>query len=110
MLVSIIIPLHQTNNFFKNCLESALAQTHKKLEIILACNGELTVEQCKNFTLIEDKRLVYLKTANGRHNARNEALEIAKGEWIQFLDYDDYLFPTKIEEQLIAVLKSFFRQ
>lgn len=105
MLVSIIIPLHQTNDFFKICLESALAQTHKKLEIILACNGELTVEQCKNFTLIEDKRLVYLKTANGRHNARNEALEIAKGEWIQFLDYDDYLFPTKIEEQLITVLK-----
>ena len=106
MLVSIIIPVHQTHSYFKNCVESALAQTHTGLEIILACNGKLTTKECQHFIAIKDDRLVFLKTANGRHNARNEALRIAKGSWIQFLDYDDYLFPNKIEQQLEFLSKN----
>ncbi|WP_264566712.1 glycosyltransferase family 2 protein [Flavobacterium sp. N3904] len=106
MLVSIIIPVHQTHDYFKSCVESALAQTYTNLEIIVACNGELTLQQCQNFLNIADTRLVFIKTSKGRHSARNEALKVTKGSWIQFLDYDDYLFPYKIEEQLISIVKS----
>lgn len=100
MLVSIIIPVHQTHNFFKSCVESALAQTYSNIEVILACNGALEIKEYQNFLDIHDARLVFIKTNQGRHNARNEALTIAKGSWIQFLDYDDYLFPNKIAMQL----------
>jgi len=105
MLVSIIIPVHQTPDYFRSCVESALAQTHTDFEIILACNGGLTIEECKRFLAIRDARLVYVKTANGRYNARNEAIKVAKGSWFQFLDYDDYLFPNKLQDQLRSIAK-----
>lgn len=100
MLVSIIIPVHKTIDFFKGCVESALTQTYKKIEIIIACNGNLEIQECKDFLNIEDSRIIYLKTKNGRHNARNEALIIAKGYFVQFLDYDDFLFPNKLSHQI----------
>lgn len=106
MLISIIIPVHKTILFFKSCVESALNQTYENIEIIIACNGTLEIEDCKRFLNINDPRIIYLKTESGRHNARNEALLACKGEWIQFLDYDDYLFSDKIAIQL-KELKNF---
>ncbi|OOG78969.1 glycosyltransferase family 2 protein [Flavobacterium sp. A45] len=103
MLVSIIIPVHQMHDYFKSCVQSALDQTHKNIEIILACNGTLEIKECQNYLNIQDARLVFIKTDKGRHNARNEALAVSKGIWIQFLDYDDYLFPNKIARQLSEV-------
>lgn len=100
MLVSIIIPVHKTTAFFKICVESAIEQTHTKIEIIIACNGTLDVQECQEFLKIKDLRIIYLKTKEGRHNARNEALQIAKGDFIQFLDYDDVLFLNKFSIQL----------
>lgn len=105
MLVSVIIPVHKTILFFKSCIESVLNQTYDNLEIIIACNGGLEIKACEEFLNINDSRVVYIKTKDGRHNARNEALNTAKGDWIQFLDYDDYLFPNKIEVQLTSLLK-----
>ncbi|TPG40115.1 glycosyltransferase family 2 protein [Flavobacterium pectinovorum] len=106
MLVSIIIPVHKTHSFFIACIKSALSQTHQNIEIIVACNGNLEIKECRLFLEIEDSRLIFIKTSSGRDNARNEALALAKGDWIQFLDYDDYLFPEKIELQLEALKKS----
>ncbi|OXB20776.1 hypothetical protein B0A80_17770 [Flavobacterium tructae] len=103
MLVSIIIPVHKTIDFFKSCVTSALSQTYKNIEIIIACNGALEVQECKEFLNIEDHRIIYLKTKDGRHNARNEALLIAKGNFVQFLDYDDLLFVNKLAVQLALI-------
>jgi glycosyltransferase involved in cell wall biosynthesis len=100
MLVSIIIPVHKTIDFFKNCVESALLQSYNNIEVILACNGELEIEACKDFLKNNDPRLVFIKTKEGRHNARNEAILISKGKYIQFLDYDDLLFLKKIGTQV----------
>ncbi|MGG7033614.1 MAG: glycosyltransferase [Flavobacterium sp.] len=108
MLVSIIIPVHQTHDFFKNCVGSALVQTYGNIEVILACNGNLEIKQCQEYLSKNDSRIVYIKTQNGRHNARNEAIEIAKGDFIQFLDYDDFLFPNKLERQLGIVDGSYW--
>ncbi|SCY85256.1 Glycosyl transferase family 2 [Flavobacterium anhuiense] len=105
MLVSIIIPVHKTIDYFKSCVESALLQSYSHIEVIIACNGELEIQTCKDFLNINDPRLIYLKTKPGRHNARNEALLAAKGKYIQFLDYDDLLFLKKIETQ-VSLLES----
>lgn len=106
MLVSIIIPVHKTINYLKSCLESALLQTYSDIEVILACNGKLEIEDCKAFLKINDPRIIYIKTKQGRHNARNEALLIAKGKYVQFLDYDDLLFPKKIDIQVSSLEKA----
>ena len=103
MLVSIIIPVHQLLHYFKECVESALSQTHHDIEIIIACNGNLEISECKIFLNSKDDRLIFIKTAQGRHIARNKALEIAKGDYIQFLDYDDVLYKTKIDVQLNSI-------
>jgi len=100
MLVSIIIPVHKTIDYFKSCVESTLLQSYKDIEVLIACNGELEIQTCKDFLNRNDPRLIYLKTKSGRHNARNEALLAAKGKYIQFLDYDDLLFFRKIEIQV----------
>lgn len=100
MLVSIIIPVHKTIDYFKSCVESALSQSYNNIEVLIACNGQLEIQACKDFLNINDPRLIYLKTKPGRHNARNEALLAAKGKYIQFLDYDDLLFLEKIEIQV----------
>jgi glycosyltransferase involved in cell wall biosynthesis len=107
MLVSIIIPVHRTISFFKTCVETALCQTYQDIEIIIACNGALEVEECKEFLNINDSRIIYLKTKNGRHNARNEALLIAKGRFVQFLDYDDLLYSNKLAFQLELIKDNF---
>lgn len=106
MLVSVIIPVHQITSYFKDCVESATNQTYHNIEIILACNGDLTIERCRTFLDKCDKRLIYIKTLNGRHKARTAAIEVSKGEMIQFLDYDDILFSDKIEKQIAELGKN----
>ncbi|MBB3123540.1 glycosyltransferase involved in cell wall biosynthesis [Mesoflavibacter sabulilitoris] len=102
MVVSIIIPVHKTIPYFKDCVLSALSQSYKDIEVIIACNHTLTRKACEEFLAIKDTRLVFIETKKGRHHARNEALQIAKGDYIQFLDYDDYLYPEKISLHLKA--------
>lgn len=99
-LVSVIIPVHKTIPYLKECIASVLNQSHVNLEIIIACNGNLPIIACQSFLNSKDERLIFLKTKQGRHHARNEALRIAKGQYIQYLDYDDLLSPSKIELQL----------
>lgn len=105
MVVSIIIPVHKTIPYFKDCVLSALSQSYKDIEVIIACNHTLTRKACEEFLAIKDTRLVFIETKKGRHHARNEALQIAKGDYIQFLDYDDYLYRDKIHLQLQAIEK-----
>lgn len=103
MIVTIIIPAHITTPFLKQCVESALNQTYKKIEVLIICNGTLTINACKNFLDIHDSKLIFSQSKEGRHHARNKGLLIAKGDYIQFLDYDDILFLDKIEKQLQTI-------
>ncbi len=105
MLVSIIIPVHKLTAYLKDCVLSAVDQSYLNLEILIACNGELGIYECKDFLSISDDRIHYLKTNPGRHNARNEALIRSRGDFIQFLDYDDYLYPEKIKHQISIAKK-----
>ncbi len=103
MLISIIIPAHKKISYLKDCVKSALNQSYKNIEVIIACNNKLEPTECQSFLNIKDNRLYYIKTLNGRHNARNEALQFANGNYIQFLDYDDLLFSDKLEKQIAAL-------
>ncbi len=96
--VSIAIPCFNTERWLAGCVESALAQTWPEKEVIVVDDGsaDRSPEIARGF----GDRVRLIASANrGANTARNTALAHASGEWIQFLDADDYLEPQKIERQ-----------
>jgi glycosyltransferase involved in cell wall biosynthesis len=91
--ISVIIPVYNVEKYLRECLDSVIHQTLKDLEIICvndgSTDGSLAIleEYAK-----KDSRIIIIKQKNqGQGAARNRALKIAKGEYVQFLDSDDYL-------------------
>lgn len=91
--ISVIIPVYNTEKYLDKCLSSVVNQTFKNLEIIIVDDGSIdsSYEICQKFAN-QDKRIVLLQQSNqGQGFARNKALLKANGEYIFFLDSDDYL-------------------
>jgi glycosyltransferase involved in cell wall biosynthesis len=99
-VVSIIIPLHNSENYIGETLQSALNQTwpHKELIIIDDGSSDSSLSIAKSFESHEVK--VYSQPQRGASAARNFGLKVAKGDYIQFLDADDLLDSKKIENQI----------
>ena len=102
-LVSILIPAWNSAPWIVETLNSALAQTHPRTEIIVIDDGstDATLHLARTHAARYPGRIQVASQANsGAAAARNHALRLAKGEFIQFLDADDLLAPRKIELQL----------
>jgi glycosyltransferase involved in cell wall biosynthesis len=99
-LVSIIIPVYNSENTIKETIESVLHQTYSNIEIILVNDG--STDNSENIILaFKDPRIIYKYQENqGSPIAKNFGLTIAKGKYIQFLDADDMLSKDKIENQV----------
>lgn len=98
-LVSIIIPCYNSARFLRATLQSCLAQTWKNIEIVIVDDGSTdeSLEVIKSF----DTHVRWDSGPNrGACAARNRGLELAEGDYIQFLDADDLLSPNKIQTQL----------
>lgn len=98
-LISIIIPIYNTEKFLHKCINSALAQTLKDIEVLLINDGSTDNSGiiCDKY-VCKDKRIQTIHIPNsGVCHARNKGLEIAKGEYILFLDSDDWIDPDMIE-------------
>jgi glycosyltransferase involved in cell wall biosynthesis len=102
MKVSIIIPTYNYGGFISETMKCIAMQTHRNFECLIIDDGstdntaEIVSEQCN-----KDKRFIYIRQENGgASRARNTGIKNATGEYIQFLDSDDLLVPTKIEYQL----------
>ena len=98
-LISIIVPVYKTEQYLPQCIESILAQTYKNLEIILIDDGspDNCGAICDKYAA-QDKRIVVIHKDNGGvSSARNAGLKIAKGEYIGFVDSDDYIAPDMYE-------------
>lgn len=99
IMLSIIIPCYNTGDYIGHCIESLKTQPFDNVEFIFVNDGstDSTLEQIKAFACIDD-RVVYVDKQNeGVSAARNDALRIAKGEYIFLLDSDDYLSDDAIE-------------
>ena len=91
MKLSIIIPTYNREEYIKRCLESALNQTYKDIEVIIVDDGS-TDNTEKIIKSYKDKRIKYFKNTNhGIGFSRNFGLDKANGDYIFFLDSDDYL-------------------
>ena len=98
-MISVVVPAYNASATLQRCIESVEAQSYSNLEILIIDDGstdgtrELAVELSE-----ADKRIVVISQANaGRSAARNRGIEAAIGDWVIFLDSDDYLFPNALE-------------
>lgn len=100
-LVSIIIPTYNNANTICRSVDSCINQTYGNIEIIVIDDGSTdnTKEVLSKYN--SDERFKYIYQDNQeRSTARNHGLDVAKGKYIQFLDSDDEIYPTKIEKQV----------
>lgn len=100
--VSIIIPVYNAEQTLSKAIDSGLNQTHPSIEVVVIDDGskDSSLDILKAF----GSAIRYETGPNqGGSRARNRGIELARGEFIQFLDADDWLYPTKIERQLKAI-------
>lgn len=97
--VSIVIPIYNVEEYLEECLVSALKQTLKEIEIICVNDGTLDNSMdIVNKYAKEDERIVIVEKENGGlSSARNAGLAVAKGEYVYFLDSDDYILENTME-------------
>jgi glycosyltransferase involved in cell wall biosynthesis len=106
MVVSVVIPCFNVERDISECINAVLKQSYEHLEIILVDNNsrDNTISILKKFEKNYPETIQVLEEKKqGAPAARNRGLSVAKGDWIQFLDADDVLFPNKIEEQIALV-------
>jgi glycosyltransferase involved in cell wall biosynthesis len=104
-LVSIIIPTYNYGRFLAKALESCFEQTYKALEIIVIDDG--STDNTREILEGYGTRVSYVRQENsGVSVARNKGLEIATGEFITFLDADDYMPEDAIQTRVNALLKN----
>ena len=97
--VSVIIPVYNTEKYLRKCLESVINQTLKDIEII-CINDCSTDDSLKILNDIKDERLKILNLPqnSGVSFARNRGIDEAKGEYISFVDSDDFIAPDFLEK------------
>lgn len=107
-LVTIIVPIYNVEKYLKKCIESILNQTYKKLEIILVDDGNLDScgKICDEYSLIDNRIKVIHKKNGGLSEARNFGIDSAKGEYITFIDADDYMDEKFVENIMKIALKT----
>ena len=106
-LISIIIPVYKVEIYLEKCIQSVINQTYENLQIILVDDGspDNCGKICDEYAK-KDHRIEVIHNSNGGlSDARNKGLEIAKGEYIGFVDSDDY-----IEADMYEVLYNLLKQ
>ena len=101
--ISVIIPMHNVEKYIGECLDSILAQTFQDFEVIVVddCSTDNSAAIVKNYVPKFDGRLKLAKTLKNLGNPalpRNKGLFLSHGEYISFLDSDDAITPTALEE------------
>ena len=99
--VSVIIPVYNVSGYLDKCIKSVVDQTYKNLEIILVDDGSTdnSPEICDGYAERDDRIKVVHKKNGGLSSARNAGLDVAKGDYVSFIDGDDSL-----EKDAVAVM------
>ncbi len=112
--ISVIIPIYNAEKYLSQCLDSIINQTYTDLEIICIIDGspDNSLEICRKYADKDGRIKVFYKENGGTHTARNKGLEMARGEYVMFIDPDDWLdldtlecLAEKIEEYNLDVIR-----
>ncbi len=100
--ISVIIPVYNVEKYLDKCVQSVINQTYKSLEIILVDDGSTDKSGvlCDEYAKKDERIKVIHKSNGGLSSARNKGLDIASGEYIFFLDSDDFLSLTALEKMV----------
>jgi len=98
-MVSIIIPVYNVQDYLARCVDSVLTQTYTDLEIILVDDGSIDIsgDICDEYALHDARVRVIHKENGGLSDARNAGLDVARGNYVAFIDADDYVHPSFVE-------------
>lgn len=105
MLISIVIPAYNAENYIERSAASVLAQTHRELELLIVDDGSRdgTFEAMKRIAGADPRVRIFRKENGGAASARNLAIREAGGEYLGFVDADDYITPDMIEKMLAGL-------
>jgi glycosyltransferase involved in cell wall biosynthesis len=92
-LVSIIVPIYNSELYLERCISSIINQTYKDIEIILVNDGSNDNSKyiCEKYMKIDSRIFLINKENNGQSSARNDGLDFSKGSFLAFIDSDDYI-------------------
>lgn len=104
-IVSIIIPIYNVEMYLEKCIDSVLKQTYKNIEIILVNDGSTDncKKMCDDFSKLDSRIKVFHKENGGLSDARNYGINNATGDYITFIDSDDYVKKDFIEKLYNAI-------
>lgn len=107
MLISVIIPVYNVEKYIRKCLESIMNQTYKNIEIILVNDGSTdnSGSICDDWACKDSRIKVIHKQNGGLSSARNEGLKSANGDFVTFIDSDDWVVTSYLEEMLLCQQK-----
>lgn len=107
-MVSVIVPIYNAERYLQKCIDSILSQTYSNYEIILVNDGsyDRSALICDEYSSKYDRVRVIHKKNGGLSDARNCGISAATGDFIMFVDSDDYLESTALEILVNAILKT----
>ena len=99
-LVSVIVPVYNVELYLEGCVESIIKQSYSNLEIILVDDGSTDNcgQLCDKYAELDKRVTVIHKTNGGLSSARNRGIEAAKGDYLCFVDSDDWLEPNYVKD------------
>ena len=106
-LVSIIVPVYNVEPFLDRCIKSLIGQSYNNIEIVLVDDGstDSSGNRC-DWWATKDARIISSHKANGGlSDARNHGIDLASGEWLTFVDSDDYVEPDYVHDLLALVVR-----
>lgn len=97
--ISIIVPVYNVDKYLSECIDSILNQTYEYFEVLLIDDGSTdnSSKICKEYALKDDRIFYYKKNNGGLSDARNYGLDRANGDYITFIDSDDYIEKDYLE-------------
>lgn len=107
--VSIIVPVYKTEQYIHRCVDSILSQTFSDIEVILVDDGspDRCPEICDEYKSKDSRIQVIHQKNGGVSSARNAGLKICSGEYLLFIDSDDYISSDMIENLYLAIAKNY---
>ena len=104
-MISIIVPIYNSENYLDRCIKSALNQTVPDIELILINDGSTDKSSmiCHNWAVIDERVKVYDLENHGVSYSRNYGISKSIGEYLYMLDSDDYLAPDTLELMLYTL-------